>query len=113
VRRRYLIVALAVIAAACSGDNTTTTEGAEVEGERIEIAELAFTPDTLTVATGATVVWVNADEALPHTSTSDDDLWSSGNLAGGDEFSHTFDEAGTFAYFCEIHPTMRGTIVVE
>ncbi len=113
MRRRYLIAALAVMAAACGGVGTTTTEGTGVEEERIEMAELAFTPDTLTVAAGATVIWVNADETLSHTSTSDDALWSSGNLAVGDEFSHAFDEAGTFAYFCEIHPTMRGTIVVE
>ncbi len=116
MRRRYLIAVsavMAVVVVACSGESTTTTEGTGVEEERIEMAELAFTPDTLTVASGATVVWANADETLSHTSTSDDDLWSSGNLAVGDEFSHTFDEAGTFAYFCEIHPTMRGTIVVE
>jgi plastocyanin len=56
---------------------------------------------------------VNQDPSLPHTATSDDEVFDSGSLTEGGEFSFTFDEAGTFAYFCEVHPTMRGTIVVE
>jgi plastocyanin len=56
---------------------------------------------------------VNADANVPHTATSDDEVFDSGTLNEGDEFSFTFDEAGTFSYFCQVHPTMQGTIVVE
>jgi plastocyanin len=56
---------------------------------------------------------VNNDANLSHTATSDDEVFDSGNLSEGDEFSFTFDEAGTFPYFCQVHPTMRGTIIVE
>lgn len=112
----FLAIALTSMLAACSGesgDTTGATDGAGGEEQRVEIADLAFNPETLTVAAGSTVTWVNADPDLPHTSTSDDELWDSGTLNEGGEFSFTFDEPGTFAYFCEVHPTMRGSIVVE
>jgi plastocyanin len=108
-----LTMALALSVAACSGDSADTTVSAEGGDERIEIADLSFNPESLTVAAGTTVTWVSADPNLPHTSNSDDEVWFSGTLNEGDEFSFTFDEAGTFAYFCEVHPTMRGTITVE
>ena len=95
------------------GDGGTTATSAAVGGEEtVEIADLAFAPDELTVAVGSEVTWVNND-TVAHTATSDDDVFDSGNLDEGQEFSFTFDEAGTFSYVCEIHPTMTGTIVVE
>jgi plastocyanin len=113
--KRVLVLGLvlASLLAACSGESTDTTESSGGVEQRIEIADLAFDPDTLTVAVGTTVTWVSADPDLPHTSTSDDELWASGTLNEGDEFPFTFEEAGTFAYFCEVHPAMTGTIVVE
>jgi plastocyanin len=120
--KRVLILATALVlaVAACSSDDggsattagggsATTAGGGE---ERVEIADLAFNPDTLTVPVGSTVTWENTD-SLAHTSNSDDEVWDSGTLDSGDEFSFTFDEAGTFTYFCEIHPSMTGSIVVE
>ena len=107
-----LAVALASILVACSGESTDTT-GATGDEQRVEIADLAFNPETLTVATGSTVTWVSADPDLPHTSTSDDDLWASERLNEGEQFSFTFEEPGTYAYFCEVHPTMRASIVVD
>ena len=113
--KRVLVLGfvLASLLAACSGESTDTTEAVEGVEQRIEIADLAFEPDSLTVAVGTTVTWVSADPNLPHTSTSEDELWASGTLNEGDEFPFTFEEAGTFAYFCEVHPEMTGTIVVE
>ena len=108
-----LSVFVASLLAACSGESSDATEAAGGEEARVEIADLAFDPGTLTVAVGTTVTWVSADPNIPHTSSSDDEIWSSGTLNEGDEFPFTFDEPGTFAYFCEVHPTMTGTIVVE
>jgi plastocyanin len=113
VKRLVLGVVLASLLAACSGESTDTTESAGGEEQRIEIADLAFDPETVTVAAGTTVTWVSADPNLPHTSNSEDEVWFSGTLNEGDEFSFTFEEPGTFAYFCEVHPTMTGSIVVE
>lgn len=113
MKRLVLGVVLASLLAACSGESTDTTESAGGEEQRIEIADLAFDPETVTVAAGTTVTWVSADPNLPHTSNSEDEVWFSGTLNEGDEFSFTFEEPGTFAYFCEVHPTMTGSIVVE
>jgi YVTN family beta-propeller protein len=79
-------------------------------GVESRIAGLAFEP-LLTVAPGQTVTWTNGD-SVPHTVTSADRLWDSGRLAGGSSYSVTFDQPGTFAYACTIHPFMRGTVVV-
>ena len=113
--KRVLVLGLvlALLLAACSGESTDSTESAGGEEQRVEIADQAFDPDTLTVAVGTTVTWVSADPNLPHTSNSEDEVWFSGTLNEGDDFSYTFEEAGTFAYFCEVHPSMTGTIVVE
>jgi plastocyanin len=60
---------------------------------------------------GTTVKWTNKDN-VPHTVTSATGDWDSGQLSNGQSFSHTFTQAGTFAYQCTVHPTMKGTITV-
>jgi plastocyanin len=57
------------------------------------------------------VTWTNNDTAA-HTATSTDGVWDSKILNTGDSFSYTFDEAGTFAYICSLHPKMTAQIVV-
>ena len=108
-----LVSVLAFALGACSSDGSGSTTAAGAEEERVEIVEFAYSPDTLTVASGTTVTWENTETGIAHTATSDEDVWTSGTLNEGDEFSFTFAEAGTFAYFCTIHPDMSGTIVVE
>ncbi len=71
-----------------------------------------FRPTTITINVGDTVTWRNTDD-VPRTSTQDDGVWDSGNLNPGDEFSFTFEEAGTYSYFCRYHPGVVGTVVVE
>jgi len=110
-----LLTALTLAVAACGSDeggSDTTAAGSGGGEESVDIADLAFSPATLTVPAGTTVTWENSD-SLPHTSTSEDEVWDSGTLESGGEFSFTFEEAGTFSYFCEIHPSMNGSVVVE
>ena len=71
-----------------------------------------FTPGDLTVRVGSTVEWQNRAEGTGHTTTSDDGLWDSSTMRPGGDFSRTFDAAGTFTYFCAIHPSMTGTVTV-
>lgn len=78
----------------------------------VTIQNSEFSPQTVTVNVGDTVTWTNMD-AVPHTATADDDSWDTGNLAQNGSGDVTFEEAGTFAYHCEIHPSMTGTVVVE
>ena len=81
-------------------------------GATVEIVDLAFSPDAITVAVGTTVVWTNTG-AVPHTVTAADGTFDSGVLDPGASFAHTFTEPGTYAYQCALHPQMQGTVVVE
>jgi plastocyanin len=72
----------------------------------------AYTPRTVYVNVGETVTWTNDSDA-PHTVDSDSgDELESGNFTEDQTFEHTFDAAGTFAYHCDIHDYMKGTVVV-
>lgn len=66
---------------------------------------------TFTVVAGTTVCWRNQD-GWTHTVTSNTGVFDSGVIALGDTFSFTFDAAGSYAYHCELHPAMAGTINV-
>ena len=82
----------------------------------IAIESFRFQPDTVRVARGATVTWVNCepdDQTEAHTATADAGEWRSGDLAPRALFSRRFDTPGTFSYHCDPHPFMRGTVVVE
>ncbi|HEX2194289.1 MAG TPA: plastocyanin/azurin family copper-binding protein [Candidatus Limnocylindria bacterium] len=78
----------------------------------VDIRNFAFQPATLTIAVGDTVTWTNSDDA-PHTATAENDAFDSGNLDRGQSFSFTFTEPGTYAYRCDFHSEMQGTIVVQ
>ena len=77
----------------------------------VQIKDFAFGPAALKVPIGATVVWTNKDEE-PHTVHSTDDLFKSKALDTDEAFSFTFTHAGTYKYFCSVHPKMVATIVV-
>jgi plastocyanin len=79
----------------------------------VEIKDFAFNPAEITVPVGGSVTWTNGD-AAPHTATGlDRDALQSGAIASGESFTQAFDTAGTIEYFCEFHPNMKGSIVVE
>ena len=71
----------------------------------------AFSPASITVAPGTTVVWTNETNA-PHTVTADDGSWGSDVLNQGDTYSYTFQTPGVYAYQCAIHSFMHGTVIV-
>ena len=115
-----ILAALALALAGCNDDpapDVTPEEQPEEAAAEVRAEGVAFQPETLNVSAGTTVTFTNLDD-VPHTATAgapgapeDDfrvDLPGSG--ASGDV---TFDTAGTFVYFCEIHPTMTAQIVVE
>jgi plastocyanin len=78
----------------------------------IEIRDFAYTPGTLTIAVGTTVVWRNRDSE-PHTVRGADESVRSGALDQDESYSVRFDRPGTYRYGCSIHPQMAGTIVVR
>ncbi len=67
----------------------------------------------VTVPVGGSVTWTNRG-AEPHTATARDrEVLQSGALQQGESFTETFGRAGTYDYFCEFHPNMQGTVVVQ
>ena len=78
----------------------------------ITIHNFTFTPPELTVAVGTTVKWVNHDD-IPHLVVNKDKVFRSKALDTDDSFSYTFANAGTFDYFCGLHPHMVGKVIVK
>lgn len=81
-------------------------------GHDVSIVNFSFSPSPLTIQVGDSVTWTNNDQ-FDHTATSDTSAWDSGSLAAQGVYSFTFTAAGTYAYHCEIHTAMQGTIIVE
>jgi plastocyanin len=75
------------------------------------ISDFKFSPGSITVHAGDTITWVN-DGPTAHSATASDKSFDTGVLQKGASASHTFAQAGTFAYVCKIHPFMHGTVVV-
>jgi plastocyanin len=126
-RLAVLAIAVTLAIAACSSSSTPATSvpataapsaAAPSEavppttGSAVAIANFSFQPATITVPVGTTVTWTNNDSAS-HTVTADDGSFKSESLGSGATFSQTFATAGTFAYHCAIHSTMKGTVVVK
>ena len=78
----------------------------------VKIDNFSFGPQTLTVPVGTTVTWTNRDD-IPHTIVSSDGVFKSKVRDTDETFSYTFTKAGTYAYFCSVHPKMTGKIVVQ
>ena len=87
-------------------------EDAKTAPGQVKIDNFTFIPATITVPVNSTVTWVNKDD-VPHVVASDDGLFKSKGLDTDDTYSYTFTKAGTYPYFCAIHPKMVGKIVVQ
>lgn len=80
-------------------------------GTTVVLANIAYTPDPLTVRAGQAVTWRWEDNGLVHTVTADDGSFDSGRRTHGD-YSHAFTTPGDHPYHCEVHARMKGTILV-
>ena len=78
----------------------------------IAMEGVAFVPETLTVKQGDTVVWTNKDP-FPHTATAQDRRFDSREIAPDKTWKYTVRKKGKIPYVCTLHPTMKGTLVVE
>ncbi|MFL6327504.1 MAG: PQQ-dependent sugar dehydrogenase [Nitrososphaeraceae archaeon] len=101
-----------------------------IEPDASDLADKAFNPSTVNIKVGDTVVWTNNDPVIhtivegspslpspqsairPEASTATSAQFKSGFLSQGMTFKHTFDKPGTFNYYCSVHPTMIGKVVV-
>lgn len=78
----------------------------------VEITNFEFRPDTLTVAVGDTVVWLNRD-VVPHTASAQDRLWDSGSIGAGASWTYVVSTAVETVYICTLHPSMKGWVAVR
>ena len=98
-----------------SASQATTSEQSEpVSTGAVTIQDFAFSPQKITIKKGTKVTWINQDDAKHDItpSTKVDFFKPSRLLARGETYELTFDEAGTFNYFCSPHPYMKATVVV-
>ena len=82
------------------------------DANTIVLKDFHFSPMSLSVPVGVTVIWKNLD-GEPHTVVSDAGLFRSGGLDQGDNFTFNFAKPGTYRFICSIHPQMMGTIIVK
>ena len=126
-----LFAAGAIVLAACGGGGGKSAAANDMAGmamaaqkagnragastavatDAVGIKNFAFSPATITVKAGSTVVWTN-DDSIQHDITFDGGGIASSALNHNDTFSHTFPAAGTYHYICSIHPFMHGTVIV-
>lgn len=88
-----------------------TSTASEVKNS-VQISNFSFSPASLTVKVGDTVTWTNQD-SMGHSATADDKSFDTGVLDQGKSGTITFSKAGTFTYHCSVHPSMKGTIIVQ
>ena len=128
MKPRRALVALVVPLLACSPG---ASDGSTGSGDEVVIEHIAFEPANIEVDAGTTITWTNRDDRVTHTVTSgragdkgipgvdegrpnEPDGIFAGELDGaGSTFSFTFDEPGTYDYFCEIHPVMTASVLVD
>src|SRR5205085_11333560 len=111
MRVRSLAVAVAVTAALAAGTWIAVIPPALAAG--VTIADNSYAPTQTIINPGDGVTWTYVSGNRTHTATSDDGTsFSSGNLTPGNSFSHTFNAVGTFAYHCNFHSSMHGTVYV-
>ena len=99
---KQLLLGLALLALTAAAPPAST----------VHLRNDAFTPASITVHTGDVVQFVNDDDDA-HTVTAVDGSFDSRGLDSHNSWTHVFAKAGTYKYFCELHPFMKGTVIVK
>lgn len=117
-----LVFAAGALLTACGGESgkqgATAPRTAPARAvDRVQIEDFLYAPAAITVPAGTTVTFTNGDSA-PHTATSGrsprpDGVFDTGTLAKGERKAVRLTRPGTFAYYCAIHPFMKGTVTVR
>ena len=106
------VLTLGIAGVGAGTGNLSARAQQKPETAEVKIDNFSFGPSDLTVPVGTTVTWTNRDD-IPHTVVSTDKVFKSKVLDTDEKFSFTFSKAGTYPYFCSIHPKMTGKIVVQ
>jgi plastocyanin len=105
-------VILALLLGPIAGAALALGAHAAQEDNVVTIDNFTFAPVPLTIAVGTTVKWVNRDD-IPHTVVENNKTFRSKALDTDDSYTYTFATAGTFDYFCSLHPHMVGKVIVK
>lgn len=116
-RHRLVLVgtaaALTISLTACTED--TPTADRPTGPDVVTVADMAYSPASVTISPGDTVTWFFDDDRMAHNVVGIDNassLLHSPMIAAG-QFSQTFDDPGTYNYFCTVHPNMTGVVIVR
>jgi plastocyanin len=109
-----LVVALALLTS-IRGKEPETKGSTLPKNTKTEVVidNFSFSPQTFAVSVGATVTWINHDNTAHTVTSANNQFKKSPVLKAGQRFSNTFATAGTYPYFCSIHPRMTGKIIVN
>jgi plastocyanin len=104
-----VIIAMLLVA---GSSRVTASDQTSAANAAVKIDNFVFGPQVITVPVGATVIWTNSDD-IPHTAVSTDGVFKSKVMDTDEKFSYTFTKAGTYTYYCSVHPKMTGQVVVK
>ena len=109
----FLLMALFLLSSCSSGNNKENSqENNQESSNTILIENFEFSPEQLEIPINAKITWIQKDSA-PHDVTSINNEFKSPILNKDEEFSYTFTKAGDYNYYCRIHPSMKGKIIVK
>ena len=104
-----VLIAMLLVA---GSSRVTASDQPSAANVAVKIDNFVFGPQAITVPVGTTVTWTNSDD-IPHTAVSTDGVFKSKVLDTDEKFSYTFTKAGTYSYYCSVHPKMTGQVVVK
>jgi plastocyanin len=105
-------VMIAMLLLLAGSPSVTANDQSSAANAEVKIDNFSFGPQTLTVAVGTTVTWTNRDD-IPHTVVSTDGVFKPKVRDTDEKFSYTFAKAGSYPYYCSVHPKMTGKVVVQ
>jgi plastocyanin len=103
---------IAMLLLVAGSSRVTASDQPSAANVAVKIDNFVFSPQSITVPVGATVTWTNVDD-IPHTAVSTDGVFKSKVMDTDEKFSYTFTKAGTYSYYCSVHPKMTGQVEVK
>ena len=105
-------IMIAMLLLFAGSSRVTASDQPSAANVAVKIDNFVFGPQAITVPVGTTVTWTNGDD-IPHTAVSTDGVFKSKVMDTNEKFSYTFTKAGTYPYYCSVHPKMTGQVVVK
>jgi plastocyanin len=105
-------IMIAMLLLFAGSSRVTASDRPSAANVAVKIDNFVFGPQAITVPVGTTVTWTNSDD-IPHTAVSADGVFKSKVMDTDEKFSYTFTKAGTYSYYCSVHPKMTGQVVVK